>query len=102
MRKLSFLLVFTIISFIGTNVFSQVEEVVEVIEQERVEILISDLPEAITNAISSDFADYTTEKVFIATQEEQDVYSVQLTKANDTGIEVLFDAAGKVIEQKDL
>lgn len=84
--------------------FSQemVEVSTETIQSERNEIQVGELPEAITNALTSEFSNYTASKAFKSTLTGQEVYYVQLAKADATSIEVLFDTAGKIIEQKDL
>lgn len=103
MRKLSFLVAFAVMSLVSTATFAQeVEEaVVEAAaqQQEKVEVQVSELPEAITAAIAADFADYSADKAYKTTKDEQEVYWVVLSK-EDAKIKVLFDAAGKVIEQK--
>ncbi|RPD90379.1 hypothetical protein EGM88_15625, partial [Aureibaculum marinum] len=86
------------------NTYAQeVEEVVEVVEttqQDKVEIQVSELPETVTNALTADFADYTADKAYKTMKDEQEVYWVVLSK-EDTSIKVLFNAEGKVLEQKE-
>jgi len=103
MRKLSYLIVFVTLSLIST-VFAQdiVEASAETIQQEKNEIQVGELPEAITNALTSEFSNYTAGKAFKSTLDGQVVFYVQLAKADATSIEVLFNNAGKIIEQKDL
>jgi len=103
MKKLSYLIVFVTLSLTNT-VFAQdiVEASTETIQQEKNEIQIGELPEAITNALTSEFSNYTTNKAFKSTLDGQEVYYVQLTNTDVTSIEVLFNNAGKIIEQKDL
>ena len=104
MKKLSFLVAFAVLSLISTATFAQeVEEtVVEAAaqQQDKVEIQVSELPEAVTAALAADFADYSADKAFKTMKDEKEVYWVVLSK-EDANIKVLFDAAGKVIEQKD-
>ncbi len=103
MRKLSYLIVFVTLSLTST-VFAQdvVEATAETIQQEKSEIQVGELPEAITNAITSEFSNYTAGKAFKSILDGQEVYYVQLTKDDTASIEVLFNNAGKIIEQKDL
>ncbi|RPD96760.1 hypothetical protein EGM88_10400, partial [Aureibaculum marinum] len=86
------------------NTYAQeVEEVVEVVEttqQDKVEIQVSELPETVTNALAADFADYTADKAYKTMKDEQEVYWVVLSK-EDASIKVLFNAEGKVLEQKE-
>ncbi|MDY7394797.1 hypothetical protein UMM65_06060 [Aureibaculum sp. 2210JD6-5] len=104
MRKLSFLVAFAVMSLVSTATFAQeVEEtVVEAVAQqeEKVEIQVSELPEAVTAALAADFADYSADKAYKTTKDEQEVYWVVLSK-EDANIKVLFDAEGKVIKQKE-
>ncbi len=104
MRKLSFLVAFAVMSLVSTTTFAQeVEEtVVEAVAQqeEKVEIEVSELPEAVTAALAADFADYSADKAYKTMKDEQEVYWVVLSK-EDANIKVLFDAEGKVVEQKD-
>ncbi|HBK70264.1 MAG TPA: hypothetical protein DDZ39_01175 [Flavobacteriaceae bacterium] len=103
MRKLSYLIAVTVLSLISTATFAQdVVDATETNLQEKVEIQAGELPEAVTNALTSGYTDYTVGKAFKATHDGQEVYYVQLAKAGATSIEVLFDTAGKIIEQKDL
>ncbi len=104
MKKLSFLVAFAVMSLVSTTTFAQeVEEtVVEAVAQQedKVEIQISELPETVTATLAADFADYSADKAYKTMKDEQEVYWVVLSK-EDANIKVLFDAEGKVIEQKD-
>lgn len=103
MKKLSFLFAIAFMTLTATATFAQEieESVQEEVQQEKVEVAIADLPEAITNAIAADFADYTADKAYKGSKDEQEVYWVKLTGENGT-IKVLFNANGEVLEQEDV
>ncbi len=103
MRRLSYLIVLVTLSLTST-VFAQdiAETSAETIQEVKNEIQVGELPEAITNALTSEFSNYTAGKAFKSILDGQEVYYVQLAKADATNIEVLFNNAGKIIEQKDL
>jgi len=82
-------------------VFAQ-DIVEETVQQEKNEIQVGELPEAITNTLTSEFSNFTAGKAFKSTLDGQEVYYIQLVKSDATSIEVLFNNAGKIIEQKDL
>lgn len=59
-----------------------------------------DLPEAVKNALKSQFADYEIEEIEkIATPEQAEAYEVELEKG-ETTLEVVMDASGKVLKQE--
>ncbi len=110
MRKLSYVIVIAALSLISTTTFAQeVEETVaatevtevkalaEAAQQEKVEIQLNELPEAVIATLSADFAGYTADKAFKTATDGAETYAVQLSKDGEA-IEVNFDAEGKVIE----
>lgn len=102
MKKLSLLVAFAVMSLVSTTTFAQeIEESIaeEVIEQEdKIEIEVGELPEAIMNAISTNFSELTAAKAFKTLKDDNEFYLVVLVK-DDAQEEVLFDAEGNVIEQ---
>ena len=104
MRKLSFLFLFAALSLVSTATFAQeVKEEVkaEVVAQEKVEIQLSELPEAVTKALGEQFAESTAEKAYKVTQDGQEIYHVQLAKDGAKTL-VHFDAEGKVLGQEEV
>ncbi len=97
MKKLSYLIAFAVLSLISTTTFAQEEEATEIVQQEKVEIQLGDLPEAVTTAIAADFEGYTADKAFKSSQEGQDIYTIQLSKDGEA-IEVNYTAEGKVVQ----
>jgi len=116
MRKLSYVIVIAALSLISTTAFAQeveetveatevaevteateVEAVAEAVPQEKVEIQLSELPEAVTATLAADFAGYTADKAFKTATDGAETFTVQLSKEGEA-IEVNFDAEGKVIE----
>jgi len=106
MRKLSFLFLFAAFSLVTTTTFAQeVKEEVKTVAlataQEKVEIKLSELPEAITKTIGEQFAESTAEKAYKATQDGQDIYHVKLEKDGAYTL-VHFDTEGKVLGQEEI
>ena len=97
MKKLSFLIAFAVLSLISTTTFAQEEDSTEVVQQEKVEIQLGDLPEAVATAVTTDFEGYTADKAFKSSQEGQDIYTIQLSKDGEA-IEVNYTAEGKVVQ----
>ncbi len=96
MRKLGLLLAFAVLSLVSTTTFA--EEVQEVV-QEKVEVQISELPEAVTKTLGEQFAEYAAEKAYKSILDEKEVYYVKLAKGEEY-IKVLIDAEGNVIEKE--
>ena len=106
MRKLSFLFLFAAMSLLTTTTFAQeinedVKNMAVEAVQEKVEIKLSELPEAVTKTLSEQFAEFTAEKAFKATVDGQDLFYVKLSK-DDTYTMVTLDAEGEVLEQEDI
>ena len=106
MRKLRFLVLFAALGLFTMTTFAQevkeeVKAVASAIAQEKVEIKLSELPEAVTKALSEQFAESTAEKAYKATQDGQDIYHVKLE--NDGAYTLVhFDAEGKVLGQEEV
>ena len=102
MRKLSFLFLVAALSLVSTTAFAQeVQKEVKEVVQEKVEIKLSELPEAVTKALGEQFADATAEKAYKETQDGQDIYHVKLEKEGAYTM-VHFDAEGKVLGQEEI
>ena len=106
MRKLRFLVLFAALGLFTITTFAQevkeeVKAVAEEVAQEKVEIKLSELPEAVTKALGEQFADSTAEKAYKATQDGQDIYHVKLEKDGAYTL-VHFDAEGKVLGQEEV
>ena len=105
MRKLSFLFLFAALSLLTTTTFAQEIEKVKAIAteavQEKVEIKLNELPEAVTKTLGEQFAEFTTEKAYKVTQDDQEVFYVKLSK-DDTYTMVHLDAEGEVLGQEEI
>ncbi len=104
MRKVIYLWVFTAVSLISTTTFAQkVEEKINVKVQEqtqnKLEVKISELPDAVTKAIGEQYAGFTIEKAYKSTAKEE-IYIVKLLKG-EKHIKVLMDAKGNLIKKKE-
>ncbi len=100
MRKLSILLAFAVLSLVSTTTFAQeVKEEAQEVVQDKVEIQISELPEAVTKTLGEQFAEYTAEKAYKSILDEKEVYYVKLVKDGEYNV-VLIDAEGNVIQKE--
>ena len=95
MKKLKFLLVVLVMSLMSTISFAQVEEVKTEV-QEKAEVKVSDLPEAVTKTLADAFAGYEATKAFSSTLNGKVVYYISLT-AEEKSTEVIVDAEGNVV-----
>ncbi|MCF6348098.1 MAG: hypothetical protein L3J20_07345 [Flavobacteriaceae bacterium] len=101
MRKLSILLAFAVLSLVSTTTFAQeAKEEVKEIVQDKVEIQISELPEAVTKTLGEQFAEFTAEKAYKSVLDEKEVYYVKLVKDGEYSV-VLIDAEGNVIQKEE-
>jgi len=101
MRKLSILLAFAVLSLVSTTTFAQeVKEEVKEVIQDKVEIQISELPEAVTKTLGEQFAEFTAEKAYKSVLDEKEVYYVKLVKDGEYNV-VLIDAEGNVIQKEE-
>ncbi|HHC80947.1 MAG TPA: hypothetical protein ENK46_13770 [Flavobacteriia bacterium] len=106
MRKLIYVFVFAAIGLVSTTTFAQEDKenskaAIQEKVQDKVEVTINELPEAVTKTLGEQYAAYTAEKAYKATKDKKEVYYVKLVKGEDY-IKVLIDADGKVIEKKDI
>ena len=103
MKNLNFILVVVAVFLVSTisiaNTIDGVDLKIEKINQDRLEISISDLPEAVTNTLKTDFAEFTPEKAYKSTKDDTVFYYVQIKK-DDIIIEILFDDEGNALEKK--
>jgi len=101
MRKLSILFAFVLVSLVSTATFAQDTKVeAQVVEQEKVEVQVSELPEAVTKTLGEQFAEYSAKKAYKTMQGDKEVYYVKLVKGEEY-TKVLIDAEGNVIESKE-
>jgi len=105
MKKLSYALAIAALSLVSTNGFAQevkeVVEVVEAIQQDKVEIELSALPEVVTKALAKDFAGYNAHKAYTTTKDEAKAYYIVLSK-DDAKIGAYYNEEGKLIEKEDI
>lgn len=107
MRKLSSLLAIALFALISTTTFAQEEKEVKdqdqakIMLQDKTEVQISELPEAVTKTLNETYADYTAKKAYKATKDDHEVYYVKLQKEGAYK-KVLIDAEGNVIEEHDI
>ncbi len=105
MRKLSFLFLVAALSLVSTATFAQEikdkEEVQSVMQEEAVEIKLSDLPEAVTKTLGDEFAEYTAEKAYKAKKDSQYIFQVKLEKDGSYTM-VDFSTDGKVLGQEEV
>lgn len=107
MKKLNYLIVFVTLSFLSTTTFAQeVKEKVkmeskEMLQKEKVEVKLSELPEAVTDVLEDEFDGYTAKKAYKATKENKEVFYIKLEKEGKY-IKVLIDTEGQVIEKNEI
>ena len=107
MKKLSYLIVFAALSLISTTTIAQEVKVPvknavkEMLQEEKVEVNLSELPEAVTDVLSDEFEGYTAKKAYKAIKEDKEVFYIKLEKEGEY-IKVLIDAEGNVIEKKEI
>lgn len=107
MKKLSYLIVFVMLSLISTTAFAQEikgkvkMESKEMLQKEKVEVKLSELPEAVTDVLGDEFDGYTAKKAYKATKKNKEVFYIKLEKEGKY-IKVLIDTEGQVIEKKEI
>lgn len=107
MKKLSYLFVFGALSLISTTTYAQEvkqkvkTEVKEMLQEEKAEVKLSELPEAVTDVLGDEFAGYIAKKAYKTKKEDKEVFYIKLEK-DGKYIKVLMDAGGKVIEKKEI
>ena len=107
MRKLSVLLTFAVLILVSTTTFAQEvkEEIKDKVQakkelvQEKVEVQLSELPDAVTKTLGENFAEFTAKKAYKVVKDGKTNYYVKLLKGEEY-IKVLIDDQGKVLEKK--
>jgi len=104
MRKLSLVFAFVVFALVSTTTFAQegmeaaTQDVAEAV-QEKTEVKVSELPEAVTKTLTEEFSDFTADKAYKATENEKEVYYINLVK-EDEALTVIIDADGNVVAKK--
>ncbi len=104
MKKLFVLSVFVLFGLISTTTFAQVEEDVKTEVQDKTEIKVSELPDAVAKALKDNFANFTAKKASkvlkqnVDTKKNEAFYYVTLTKGKEK-LSVLIDPKGNVINK---
>ena len=99
MRKLSFLFLVTIFSLVSANTFAKENLALEIIQEDKVEIKIGELPKAVIKTLSSDFSEFTIEKAYKAIIYNKEVFYLTLVK-NGRYAGATINADGTVVGQK--
>jgi len=100
MRKLSVLLTFAVLSLLSTTIVAQeTTKEVEEVTQDKVEVQISELPEAVAKVLEKQFLGYVIDKAYKTVQNGKEVYYVKLLNGEEY-IKVLIDAEGNIIEKE--
>ena len=108
MRKLRFVFLFAALGLFTTATIAQevkkevkeeVKAAAKKVQKEKVEVKLSELPEAVSKALGEQFAEFTAEKAYKAKKENKEVYYIKLSKDGKSK-KVWISAEGKVIEQK--
>lgn len=109
MRKLSLIMVFAAACLFSTTSFAQeVEKAKEMKEvktatkkmQDKVQVELAELPEAVTKTLGEQFAEFTPAKAYKTKKDGKAVYYVKLKKEGKY-IKTLIDAEGNVLKQDD-
>ncbi len=107
MKKLNYLIVLGVFGLINTTMYAQEviqkvkTEVKEILQEEKVEVKLSELPEAVTDVLEDEFVGYTAKKAYKTKKEDKEVFYIKLEKEGKY-IKVLIDAGGTVIEKKEI
>ena len=101
MRKLSLVFAVVVFALVSSTAFAQegMETAAQdqaAAVQEKTEVKVSELPEAVTKTLTESFSDYTADKAFKATENEKEVYYINLVKENEA-LTVVIDADGNVV-----
>ena len=107
MKKLSYLIVFAALSLISTTTIAQEVKVPvknavkEMLQEEKVEVNLSELPEAVTDVLSDEFEGYTAKKAYKAIKEDKEVFYIKLEKEGEY-IKVLITLKVLLLKRKKL
>ncbi|MCF6351273.1 MAG: hypothetical protein L3J23_09660 [Flavobacteriaceae bacterium] len=106
MKKLFVLSVFVLFALISTTTFAQEEVVAENVTevqdeiaevQDKTEVKVSELPDAVAKTLKENYADFTAEKASKVLKQVKAFYLVTLTKGEENLV-VLLDSAGKEVK----
>ncbi len=79
---------------------TETEVTVQTSQDEYTEVEVMDLPQAVKDAVSTDFKDATTDKAWVKTEDEEKIYKLSLTVNGETQ-EVYVDQDGNWLEDDD-
>lgn len=100
MKKVSLVLAIVALSLTSTFAIAQNSEEATVetnlVMQEKVEISLSELPTAVSDVLTADYADFEAVKAFKSSVDGKDIYEVEL-KNEDSSLAIAFDAEGNVV-----
>lgn len=102
MKKVSLVVAVMALGLTSTFAFAQnsSEPIVEtnLVIQDKVEIPLSELPAAISDALAANYADFEAVKAFKSSADGKDLYEVEL-KNEDSTVTIAFDAEGNEVEK---
>lgn len=106
MRKLRFLFLFAALSLFTTTTFAQeikeeVKEKASKTIQKKVEIKLSELPEAVSKVLGKEFAEFTAAKAYKAKKDNKEIFHVKLEKDGKYTM-VHFDSEGNIKGKKEI
>ncbi len=101
MKKVSLVLAVVALSLTSSFAIAQnsVEPTIEtsLVAQDKVEIPLSELPAAVSEAISANYAEYEAVKAFKSSFNGKEIFEVEMTNEDST-ITIVFDAEGNVVQ----
>lgn len=102
MKKLSALFVLTFLFLTAGTTFAQEnkEEIKKEIKQDKVEVAVADLPEAVQKTLNETYAGFEVKKAYKKGEKSPKFYA-KLEK-DGKKIKVTLDENGKVLAQKDI
>lgn len=83
-----------------TDVYAESQTEVAVVEDEFVEIDLSEIPAAVNEAITRDFAGATAQEAWVKEKEDKKIYKIKLNVSGEEK-KVYADAEGNWIDMKD-
>ncbi len=102
MKKVSLVVAIVALGLTSTFAIAQnsVEPAVEtnLVMQDKVEIPLSELPAAISDALTANYADYEAVKAFKSSVDGNDIYEVEM-KNEESSVTIAFDTEGNVVEK---
>ncbi|AVR45045.1 hypothetical protein C7S20_07045 [Christiangramia fulva] len=79
---------------------TETEVTVQTSQDEYTEVDVENLPQAVKDAIGTDYKDAVTEKAWVKTKDEEKIYKLSLNVNGETQ-EVYIDQDGKWLEDDD-